>query len=98
MGTRIKQNYIRCNETQTGHQKGCKSFNRYDTESIMHYRPNPFSRHPTNKNTLAFTLTDKAKDMCGEAGCNPGQRDEFSTLDLEDMYKLYSNETHTCGK
>lgn len=95
--------YLKCNDTENeiGLKKGCQKFNRYDTESIMHYPPNPFKgRFNSTLNweeMNVFSIKQKALRNCGPGGCNPGQRDDFSPLDLDDMYQMYKNTTHTCG-
>jgi len=82
----IKKNYIRCNETNFGKARGCVSLGRYDPNSISHYPPSV----PGNKYIVIIELKEKALSLCGEKGCNPGQRESLSEKDIDDVTSLYN--------
>ena len=74
-----------CNETRFGQKYGCRTLNKYDFSSISHY-PNIIG-----ENNPRIIIVNKTN--CGTKGCNFGQRNVLSPLDVADIEKLYQ-----CGK
>lgn len=67
-----------------------KSTGRYDPNSISHYG----STLPGDKTIKVLELTEKAKVLCQEEGCNPGQRESLSENDINDITELYKCGIH----
>ena len=65
------------------------SLGRYDPNSISHYG----TGLPGNKSITVIELTEKAKLLCEDEGCDPGQRESLSENDISDITRLYS-----CGR
>ena len=65
------------------------SLGRYDPNSISHYG----TELPGNKSITVIELTEKAKLLCEDEGCDPGQRESLSENDITDITRLYS-----CGR
>ena len=85
----VKKNYIRCDRSSIGKRKGCQILGKYDVNSVSHYPLNPLD----DKSITVIKLKDEALRLCGEEGCNPGQRIGLSKQDVEDITNLYQ-----CGK
>ena len=62
------------------------SLGRYDPNSISHYG----TGLPGNKSITVIELTEKAKLLCEDEGCDPGQRESLSENDITDITRLYS--------
>ena len=76
-----QKQFMLCNETRFGEKYGCKTLNKYDFSSISHY-PNVIGEN--NPRIIIVNKTD-----CGIEGCNFGQRQSLSPLDVADIEKLY---------
>ena len=83
-----QKEFVRCDLTKRFKTLGCQIINRYDVESILHY-PAQLIDEANNKTFTVITVKNKTKLMCGEEGCNVGQRNGLSVLDVDTISKLY---------
>ena len=95
-----RRQYIRCDQTETAENKGCRPIGAYDGNSIMHYPPTLTTQVRENgalvyKTFRVLTLKQEAHELCKHGRCNPGQRDGLSVNDVTDIATLYKT---TCGK
>ena len=82
---KYQTDFKKCNTTKCGRITGI--IGKYDTQSISHY-PNKILNLNQSAVPKDWTVI-KAKIPCPTGGCNFGQREGLSDLDVSDISSLY---------